>query len=160
MNPSDCFSDQLNSLHKTKHNFEPFISCIEIFFCFWKILKFFSTKYLHLGSCLVSFRYISILVPKLATRAMDSFSTFLPNIELTRNLLKLQQKWKFLDILISYRGHSIVTWVFVSILETYPMRCYSIFAENVLNESMALVAIFGTNIEMSLHQTKQLLSST
>ena len=31
-----------------------------------------------------------------------------------------------------------------------------IFGKNVLNESMALVANFGTNIEMSLHETKQL----
>ena len=32
----------------------------------------------------------------------------------------------------------------------------SIFGKNVLNESMGLVANFGTNIEMSPHETKQL----
>ena len=32
----------------------------------------------------------------------------------------------------------------------------SIFDKNVMNESMALVSNFGTNIEMSLHETKQL----
>ena len=32
----------------------------------------------------------------------------------------------------------------------------SIFGENVLNESIALVTVFGTNIEMSLDEFKQL----
>ena len=156
MNPSDFYSDQLNSWHKTKHDFEPFIWPIEKKICFWKILKFFSIKYLHLGSCLNSSRDISILVPKTATRAMDAFSNFrqiLSKLEITSNI---RQNGTFYHILHRYHVHSIVIWVFVSILETSPMSCYSIFAENILNESIALVAVFGTNIEMFLDESKQL----
>ena len=47
-------------------------------------------------------------------------------------------------------------YLFVLILETSPVSCYLIFAENVLNKSLALVAVFGTNIEMSLDESKQL----
>ena len=32
----------------------------------------------------------------------------------------------------------------------------SIFGKNVLNESIALVTVFGTNMEMSLDESKQL----
>ena len=39
------------------------------------------------------------------------------------------------------------------------MSCYSILTDNVLNESVALVAVFGTNIEMCPHETKQLPKS-
>ena len=35
------------------------------------------------------------------------------------------------------------------------MSCYSIFAETVLIESMALVAVFGTNIDISPHESKK-----
>ena len=49
-----------------------------------------------------------------------------------------------------------MTWIFFSILETSPMSCYSIFADNILNKSIDLVAVFWTNIEMSPQETKQL----
>ena len=63
------YSDQRNSWQKTKHDFGSFIWPICNFFADEKILKFFSTKYLHLGSCFESWGDISILVQKTATRA-------------------------------------------------------------------------------------------
>ena len=44
------YLDQLNSWHKTKHDFEPFIWPIGKKFCFWEFMKFFFTKYLHLDT--------------------------------------------------------------------------------------------------------------
>ena len=70
-------------------------------FCFWKILKFFSIKYLHLGTCFDSPEDILTLVPKKATRAWIHFSQFLPNIEVTIKLLNLQPKY-FFPVFLTY----------------------------------------------------------
>ena len=50
--------------------------------------------------------------------------------------------------------HQVVCLYTAAIKINRPLR--SKFGKNVLNESMALVANFGTNIEMSLHETKEL----
>ena len=65
---------------------------------FWLLKNFeifFSPKYFLFGSSLNSCRDLSTLVPKTATRDLDSFSIFSPNIELTLDLLKLQPKSNF-----------------------------------------------------------------
>ena len=108
---------------------------------FWEILKYFSTKYLYLGTCFDSWAEISILVQKTATRAWIHSSEFLPNIKLAVNLLKLQPKQNSFIILNCYHIHFILAWKKFSILKTSPMSCYSIFAENVLEWIHTLVAV-------------------
>ena len=105
-----------------------------------------------LGSC----GDISILVQKMATRAMDLFSTFSAKIEKqlirevlrseTKNLVPIECMWHQFIIPKKFYFDCNLSKFMVS----------SIFGQNILNESMALVAVFGTNIEIFLHESKQL----
>ena len=155
MGISDFYSDQLNSWQKTKHDFEPFIWLIRKDFCFWEFLKSFSTKYLHLRNCFELWRYISILVKKTATRAWIRSISFSAKIE-------LQLIDEFSRIKNFFQVKIKCMWYQIKTLKKFYFGCKcskfivrSIFDENWLEWIHAVVAVFRTNIEMSLDYSKE-----
>ena len=69
------FPDHFNSWHKTKQDFDPFILPIGKHFCFWEILSFFPTKYLHFRYLLwFIWRHFNIS-SKNGQQSMDSFNS-------------------------------------------------------------------------------------
>ena len=118
-----------------------------------KNFDFFSIKYLHLGSFLYSSRDILILVPKTATIYSVRFQQKL-NCSSLERFQELKQKLKYQLNVHDIDSKYVKKFHFGRYLRKF-IVC-SIFGENVLNESIALVAVFGTNIEMSPDESKQL----
>ena len=105
---------------------------------------------------------ISILVPKTATRAMDSFSILLAKIEmqLIGEVWRIEKKVQVTNKCPWYQFEISKKFNFCANLSKFIVS--SIFGKKIKLFwcfeliSMALVAVFGTKIEMSPHETKQL----
>ena len=85
---------------------------------------------------------------------MDSFSTFSVKIEklLIGEVSRIETKNQVTIECVCHQFKMSKKFYFGCNLINF-LGC-TIFGEKVMNKSMALVAVFGTNIEMSQHESK------
>ena len=92
---------------------------------------------------------------KKSHQSMDSFQSIFAKYWGNYKIAKFATKIFFSRIFNLYHINFILNWKKFSILETSPMNCYSICTENVLEWIHALVAVFGTDIDVSPYESKQ-----